>query len=76
MSGAEGDQNVDFKPRNSYSLSVGLSHVMTKRLQMMLMVEPAYQEGLLSTPFHRVYFTDNTMKIEKLPRFCTWDHWP
>jgi len=40
---------------------------MTKRLQMMLMVEPAYQEGLLSTPFHRVYFTDNTMKIEKLP---------
>jgi hypothetical protein len=66
-SGAEGDQNVDFKPRNSYSLSVGLSHVMTKRLQMMLMVEPAYQEGLLSTPFHRVYFTDNTLKIEKLP---------
>lgn len=66
-SGAEGDQNVDFKPRNSYSLSIGLSHVMTKRLQMMLMVEPAYQEGLLSTPFHRVYFTDNTMKIEKLP---------
>jgi hypothetical protein len=67
-SGAEGDQGgIAFKNRNSYNASIGISRVVSKRLQMMLTVEPAYQEGLLSTPFHRVYFTDNTLKVEKLP---------
>ncbi len=33
----------------------------------MAVVEPSYQEGLLSTPYHRVYFTDGTLKVEKLP---------
>ena len=33
----------------------------------MVMAEPSYQEGLLSTPFHRVYFSNNTLKVEKLP---------
>ncbi|HLO45367.1 MAG TPA: DUF3570 domain-containing protein [Leadbetterella sp.] len=68
-SGAEGDQGgIAFKNRNSYNASIGVSRVVSKRLQMMLTVEPAFQEGLLSTPFHRVYFTDNTLKVEKLPR--------
>ncbi|MCP9762224.1 DUF3570 domain-containing protein [Lacihabitans soyangensis] len=67
-SGAEGDQGgIAFKNRNSYNASIGVSRVVSKRLQMMLTVEPAFQEGLLSTPFHRVYFTDNTLKVEKLP---------
>ena len=26
-----------------------------------------YQRGLLSTPFHRVYFTDETVAVERLP---------
>ena len=67
-SGADGDQDgIAFKNRNSYNASIGVSRVVSKRLQMMLTVEPAFQEGLLSTPFHRVYFTDNTLKVEKLP---------
>lgn len=67
-SGAEGDQQgIAYKPRNSYSISIGLSRVVSKRLQLMLMAEPSYQEGLLSTPFHRVYFSNNTLKVEKLP---------
>jgi hypothetical protein len=67
-SGAEGDQDgIAFKNRNSYNASIGVSRVVSKRLQMMLTIEPAFQEGLLSTPFHRVYFTDNTLKVEKLP---------
>jgi Protein of unknown function (DUF3570) len=66
--GAEGDQvGIAFKNRNSYNASIGVSRVVSKRLQMMLTVEPAFQEGLLSTPFHRIYFTDNTLKVEKLP---------
>jgi hypothetical protein len=33
----------------------------------MAVVEPSYQEGLLSTPYHRVFFSDNTKTVEKLP---------
>ncbi|MFY7908882.1 MAG: DUF3570 domain-containing protein [Emticicia sp.] len=66
-SGAEGDQNIDYKRRNSYNLSIGVSQIIDKRLQVMAVVEPSYQEGLLSTPYHRVYFTDGTLKVEKLP---------
>jgi len=66
-SGAEGDNNIDFKRRNSYNLSIGVSQIINKRLQVMAVVEPSYQEGLLSTPYHRVYFTDGLLKVEKLP---------
>jgi hypothetical protein len=55
------------KPRNSFSASLGVSQVINKRMQLMAVIEPAYQEGLLSTPFHRIYFKDGTKKIEKLP---------
>ena len=66
-SGAGGDNNIDFKRRNSYNLSIGVSQIINKRLQVMAVVEPSYQEGLLSTPYHRVYFSDGTLKVEKLP---------
>ena len=54
--------------RNSYSLS--LSHYQTINRRMALGFYPgiAYQHGLLSTPFHRVYFTDDTKRVENLPR--------
>ena len=29
--------------------------------------EIAYQEGLLETPFHRIYFQDSTQAVEQLP---------
>jgi Protein of unknown function (DUF3570) len=67
IKGGGRDRNNVTKPRNSYSFAIGLSQVITKRLQLLFMVEPSYQEGLLSTPYHRVYFTDNTLKVEKLP---------
>lgn len=55
------------KPRNSFNVALSLSQVINERLQLMAVVEPSYQEGLLSTPYHRVYFTDNTVTVEKLP---------
>jgi hypothetical protein len=64
-SGRGGPQNT--KPRNSYTAAFSLSQVINDRLQLMAIVEPSYQEGLLSTPFHRIYFSDNTLAIEKLP---------
>ena len=67
-SGAHGDQRgIDYKPRNSYNASFSVSQVITQRLQVMAMIEPSFQEGLLSTPFHRVYFTNGNSTIEKLP---------
>ncbi|MFC0181719.1 DUF3570 domain-containing protein [Pseudarcicella hirudinis] len=67
-SGAHGDRDpVDYKPRNSYNMAFSLSQVINKRLQVLFTVEPAYQEGLLSTPFHRIYFRDGSETVEKLP---------
>ncbi len=67
-SAAEGDRDpVAYKPRNSYNLSLTLSQVVNKRLQLLFTVEPAFQQGLLSTPYHRVYFTDGSHTVEKLP---------
>lgn len=67
-SGAEHDQaGISYKSRNSYSVAFSLSQVINKRLQVMATIEPSYQEGLLSTPFHRVYFTNGNHTVEKLP---------
>lgn len=58
---------IAYKPRNSYNASLSVSQVINKRLQMLVTVEPSFQEGLLSTPYHRVYFTDGSERVEKLP---------
>ncbi len=44
--------------RNSYSLSLSLSQILGKRLQGALFADVVAQNGLLSTPFQRVYFGD------------------
>jgi len=67
-SAAEGDRDpVAYKPRNSYNLALSFSQVINKRLQVLFTVEPAFQQGLLSTPYHRVYFTNGSHTVEKLP---------
>ncbi|GAA4296023.1 DUF3570 domain-containing protein [Nibribacter koreensis] len=54
-------------PRNSYNASVSLAQVINKRLQASAMLDLAYQTGQLATPYQRVYFTDNSVHVEKLP---------
>lgn len=44
--------------RNSYSVSVGLSQILSKKLQGSIFMDVVSQNGLLSTPFQRVYFSD------------------
>ncbi|WP_240729822.1 DUF3570 domain-containing protein [Flavobacterium sp. ASW18X] len=44
--------------RNSYSLGLGFSQIVSSKLQLRLGTEIIYQDGLLSTPFQRVYFAD------------------
>lgn len=54
--------------RNSYSASFTLSQVVNRRMQISLMADVVLQQGLLSTPYHRVYFSgSNNAKVEKLP---------
>jgi len=60
-----GNQNysplfTEFKDesRNSYSVGFGLSQILHKNVQGSLSLDLVKQDGLLSTPFQRVYFSD------------------
>lgn len=54
--------------RNSFNGQIQYSQVINKRLQIGLSGEAIFMSGLLSTPFHRVYFADQPeAKIERLP---------
>lgn len=44
--------------RNSFSASFGFSQVVTKKLQFSVFFDVLQQQGLLSTPYHRMYFAD------------------
>jgi hypothetical protein len=49
---------LDKVNRNSYSATFGFSQVATKNMQFSLFFDVIQQQGLLSTPYHRVYFAD------------------
>lgn len=54
--------------RRSYSLSPTYAQVINRRMQLSISADLVTQSGLLSTPFHRVYFVDQAeAKVEKLP---------
>ncbi len=73
--------------RNSYNFGLVYSQVLTKKLQVSFSAEVVLQNGLLSTPFHRVFFDDGVdvnglstieilrsnklRKVENLPRSRT-----
>ncbi|MEN8186278.1 MAG: DUF3570 domain-containing protein [Bacteroidota bacterium] len=44
--------------RNSYSFSASFSQILTKSIQGSLFFDLVMQDGLLSTPYHRIYFAD------------------
>ncbi|MEO1434870.1 MAG: DUF3570 domain-containing protein [Bacteroidota bacterium] len=53
--------------RRAFNLSVNMAQVINKRLQVSINADPGVQWGLLSTPFHRVYFHNDSVGIEVLP---------
>lgn len=57
----------NFYKRNSYNLKLGYTQIINKRTIIGVFPEFTFQKGLLSTPFHRVYFNDGTLKVENLP---------
>ena len=48
----------DSKGRNSYTLSFFASQILSQRLQVALFFDLVRQEGMLSTPYQRMYFAD------------------
>ncbi|WP_299440142.1 DUF3570 domain-containing protein [uncultured Aquimarina sp.] len=54
----EGFTEFENEGRNSYALSLSFSQIVTKNFQLSLFGDVLYQQGLLSTPYHRVYFAD------------------
>lgn len=63
-----GEVSLPSSGRQSYNLQIGYAQVINKRLQMSVSLDAIYMEGLLSTPFHRVFFADQGKRdIERLP---------
>jgi len=65
--GSEGSKDYPSSPRNSFSASFSLSQVINQQLQVLFIIEPAYQHGLLATKYQRDYFTDGSVRAENLP---------
>ena len=57
--GANGKSSYGTDTRQTYNFTATYSQVLSKRLQAAISTELVSQNGLLSTPFHRVYFKDN-----------------
>jgi hypothetical protein len=51
-------KEFDSEGRNSYALGFGFSQILSKKMQGSLALDVIQQNGLLSTPFQRVYFSD------------------
>ena len=58
---------IDGTARNSYSFGLGFSQILSRNLQGSLALDFVLQDGLLSTPFHRINFGDiDDSFIEKI----------
>jgi hypothetical protein len=68
ITGAPNQYDYPWTSRNTFASSFGLSQVVNQRLKLMFLFDPAYQQGYLGLPFHRVYFNNNDLRNEKLPR--------
>jgi hypothetical protein len=65
--GGEGKNFDGSAPRYSYSASVSYAMVINPRLQVALLADGIYQNGLLATRYQRVYFSDQSVQAEVLP---------
>ena len=76
--GSRGKSQYGTDTRQTYNFTATYSQVLAKRLQAAISTELVSQNGLLSTPFHRVYFHDNpvqntipTLSDNFIPRVTT-----
>lgn len=61
-------QLVPTNARQSFNLALGLTQVLDKKTQIGIQLEGTFMNGLLSTPFHRVYLQgEQRARVERLP---------
>ncbi len=54
--------------RQTFNASFSYSRVLHKKITAAIIADFTYQKGLLSTPYHKVYFADNELPaLERLP---------
>jgi hypothetical protein len=53
--------------RRSYNLMTSYSFLLNKRSKLAIFAGMSLQEGLLSTPFNRIFLTNGNTVVEKLP---------
>jgi len=61
------DDDNGSSPRETYSASLGYTQIIDPSLQIAFLADVVAQNGYLSLPFHRVYFSNGKDTIEKLP---------
>jgi Protein of unknown function (DUF3570) len=66
-SGGSSKPSLPTSPRNTYTAAFSYSQMVNSRLQVMFLADVVTQNGYLSLPFHRVYFSNKKDTIEKLP---------
>jgi hypothetical protein len=59
--------NFGSSPRDTYTAAFGYSQIINSRLQIAFLADFVGQNGFLSLPFHRVYFSNGKDTIERLP---------
>jgi hypothetical protein len=65
--GGHHQDNNGSSPRETYSAAFGYSQIINSRLQIAFLADVVGQNGFLSLPFHRVYFSNGKDTIERLP---------
>ncbi len=53
--------------RKSFDFGAVFSQSISPKIQVSLLLDLAYQQGFLSTPFHRVYLQNKKLVLEALP---------
>jgi len=66
-SGGGSSPNIPSKLRSTLATSFTFSHVINKNMQVAFIGDVVAQAGYLGLPFHRVYFSNKTVGVEKLP---------
>jgi hypothetical protein len=67
LPGAYNFHDYPWKHRNTFTTSFTLSQIINERLQVLFLLDAAYQQGFLSLPFHRIYFNNGSEGTELLP---------
>ena len=60
-------QTIPSELRSTFATSTTFSQVINKNMQIAFIGDIVFQGGYLGLPFHRVYFSDNSVAVERLP---------